>query len=145
MKIIKNYLVSIIVMLFCGAASAVELLGHKWYLGILNQQALIMADFPTQKPYLEFETGNTFTAYVGCHKIVGNYSLLDKNGIQLNAAVTPGSSDIKCKPDFITLENTFINSLPNVKVWEITNDVLYLKDNLNDITSIAIFMPDEPY
>lgn len=144
MKIIKHSLALITIMLFCGVASAVELLGHKWYLGILNQQALIMADYPEQKPYLQFETDNTFTAFVGCNLIVGNYSLIDKNGLQLNAAI-PAASDIKCKTDFIALEHTFMNSLPNVKVWEITNDVLYLKTNINDVTSIAIFMPDEPY
>jgi heat shock protein HslJ len=144
MKIIKNLLALITIMLFCGVAGAVELLGHKWYLGILNQQALIMSDFPEQKPYLQFETDNTFTAYVGCNQIVGNYSLLDKNGVQLNAAI-PAATDVQCAANFVTLENTFINSLPNVKVWEITNDVLYLKSDPKDVTSIAIFMPDEPY
>lgn len=144
MKIVKYSLALITIILFSSGAGAVELLGHKWYLGILNQQALIMADYPEQKPYLQFETDNTFTAFIGCNRIVGNYSLIDKNGLQLNAAI-PAANNIKCKPDFIALENTFINSLPNVKVWQITNDVLYLKAKVNDITSIAIFMPDEPY
>jgi heat shock protein HslJ len=143
MKIIKNSFILVIGLLLCSTASAVELLGHKWYLGILNQQALIMSDFPQQKPYLQFETDNTFTAFIGCNQIVGNYSLLDKNGLQLRGIVP--ATNLQCKPDFTTLENAFLNSLPNVQVWGITNDVLYLKSNPKDITSIAIFMPDEPY
>ncbi len=144
MKNIKNSLVIVIAILCCSAASAVELLGHRWYLGILNQEALVMTDFKDQKPYLQFETNNTFTAYVGCNNISGTYSLVPPNGLEMSAN-NPSADNPSCAANFATLEGNFITLLRDIKVWEITNDVLYLKANSNDIISIAIFMPDKPY
>jgi len=146
MRMIKN-LLSCFIIICCGVANAAgqaDLLGHKWYLGILNQQALIMADFTVQKPYLEFGANNKFSAFVGCNTITGTYSLTGPNGLHLSAS-KPTAPAATCKQKFIDIENTFISSLPNIKAWEIENEVLYLKANPNDIVSIAIFAPNKPY
>ncbi len=146
MKVSRIFL-SLFIIFFCGTANTTEqaeLFARKWYLGILNQEPLIMTNFTDQKPYLQFEKNNSFTAFVGCTKIHGTFVLIDPDGLQLQAS-SPVYYDVNCKQDFIDLENKFIKSLPNVKVWEITNGVLYFKNNINDIISIAIFMPNEPY
>lgn len=143
---IKKIIGLIVIIMVCGVVNAAQanLLAHKWYLGILNQEALRMADFAEQKPYLELKHGGTFSAFLGCNQIVGNFTLTGPHSIHFSVN-NHGVSSVVCEQKLQDLETKFVTALQTVKVWEITNDVLYLKDNLNDRISIAIFMPHEPY
>lgn len=146
MQLTKIFLRCLIILIVSGVAYAATsdlLLSQKWYFGILNQEALTLADFKEQKAYFEFAKDNTFTASLGCGQISGTYALTPPNGLELKMVSTTTSAT--CQKQFMDLETTFINILPKVKFWRIEQHVLYFKANLDDISSIAIFSLQKPY
>lgn len=147
MNMHKIFLQSFVALMVCGAAYAApqdDLFGHKWYFGIINQQALTLSDFGKQKAYFEFMQNNTFIASLGCGEITGTYLLTPPNGLELKIINTTTTS-ANCQKKFMDLETLFIDLLPKVMVWSLDRHTLYFKVNLDDITSIAIFSEQEPY
>ena len=143
-KYFSSFLVMLVLSGVSIAVTQDELFAHKWYLGILDQEVLIMAKFVDQKPYLKFEPDNTFTGVVGCNHLAGTYSLTSPDGLELNVVI-PSTASSTCQQEFIDLETKFITSLPRVKVVNITNNVLYFKSDIDNASSIAVFAPEEPY
>ncbi len=110
-------------LLVCAVTNAQDQKQHlmqKWTLIILNNQSLIMAKFPQQKPYIELQKDNRFAAYVGCNQIAGSYKLIEPNVIEFSQDMI--STKMACDKYFMDLETEFMNTLPKVKIWEIKDD-----------------------
>lgn len=135
-------------MLICGTATSAStsttdlLYESKWILIILNNQGLVMEKFSQNKPYLQLQKDDTFTAYVGCNQMRGK--ITTPGAETMNFAEEDTSTRMACPEYFMDLENEFLSILPKVKYWKIENDkVLYLlsedKASLAILTNVLIY------
>lgn len=130
MEKLSKKILMVCILVFGSALNAAEpntLFAHKWGLLIINNQALRMDRFSERKPYIEFKTDNTFSAYIGCNQIHGSFTFTAPDSIQF--ATNMAMTKMACDEYFMGLEDEFVATLPKVKYVDLQDEkVLKLLD-----------------
>lgn len=115
------------------AADVDELLARKWTLIIINNEGLQIDQFVGEKPGLQLEANNKFSAFTGCNKITGSYKL-SGTSIEFADITQPAQSCAQ----WGKLEAEYLTALRNTKSWDITDNFLNLQNSFdNNIASFA--------
>jgi heat shock protein HslJ len=114
------------------------LTGQPWDFDTLDSMPVDTSRYQNEKPNIAFSDNGRFTAYAGCNRIAGGYKvsgqelIFSPNTIMTKMAC-PGNED---------LENNFVNILPRVKYWSITDTTLTLTSS--DKVNLATFKSSSP-
>lgn len=127
----KKYILGVLLFVYCNLAGAVTtMVGQTWIFDTLNGAAVDMSKYQAQKPNIVFNSGGRFSAYAGCNRIAGSYSI---SGKELTFAPNTIMTKMACTGRE-ELESNFIAILPQIKLWSIDGNILTLSSS--DETSL---------
>lgn len=129
---------AVYIVLFCLspcliAAETVNLLDRKWVLTKLEQTEIDLQQYETEKPYIELQASNRYSAYAGCNRISGSFTLSEPNTLVFlpNAIMTK----MACMQPS-NIEDLFLKVLDQVKTWEIKEQRLILSNINGNILAV---------
>lgn len=108
-----------------GAQTMADIVGHSWVITSLFGKEIDPTQFPGEKPEFTFNQDNTYSAYGGCNRISGSYTL---NEQQLTFAENAAMTKMYCAQNY-NVETDVLTLLQESASWSFSGNTLNL---LND-------------
>jgi len=107
-------------------AGKADLAGTSWRVGAVNNgRGAMVTSSLTARLTAEFGADGTFTGFGGCNTLSGPYATSGSDGVAIGPLMSTKKS---CGADVDQLELEYSTALANVARWEISGDVLTLRD-----------------